>query len=255
MPRRPVKPEQKQKPKGRTPDAQAWIYGRHAAAAALQNPKRRIEKALATANGAAWAAQAGAAASFQIVRSEEIEAALPAGATHQGLALLSPEPAQPDLDGACAPATPSQPVVVLDQISDPQNIGAIFRSAAAFGARAVIGQDRRTPPLAGVLAKAAAGAVERLPCVRVVNISRTLKELKEMGYLIVGLAGQSDTEIGDIPGDQPIALVLGAEGAGLRRLTRRDCDVLARIPIDAGVESLNVSNAAAVALYALRCGR
>jgi 23S rRNA (guanosine2251-2'-O)-methyltransferase len=138
---------------------------------------------------------------------------------------------------------------VLDQITDPQNIGAIFRTAAAFGARAAIVQDRRTPPLSGALAKAAAGAVETLPVVKAVNISRALEALKDLGYYCAGLASEGAAPITELPKDRPIAIVLGAEGAGLRQLVGETCDGLFRIPIDPVMESLNVSNASAISLY------
>ena len=142
-------------------------------------------------------------------------------------------------------------MVVLDQITDPQNIGAIFRSAAAFGASAVIVQERRTPPLSGALAKAAAGAVETVPCVAVVNIARAIEALQGLGRYCVGLAGEAEMMIGDTPKDTPMALVLGAEGAGLRKLVGETCDARVRIPIAPAMESLNVSTAAAVSLYEL----
>ncbi|MEZ5917049.1 MAG: RNA methyltransferase [Parvularculaceae bacterium] len=138
---------------------------------------------------------------------------------------------------------------MLDQITDPQNIGAVFRSAAAFGARAAVVQERRTPPLAGALAKAAAGAVETLPCVKAVNIARALEALKDLGYFCAGLAGAGAAPITELPTDKPVAVVLGAEGTGLRQLVGATCDGLFRIPINTSMESLNVSNAAAIALY------
>jgi 23S rRNA (guanosine2251-2'-O)-methyltransferase len=152
------------------------------------------------------------------------------------------------IEDACAPAQAGRPVLVLDQITDPQNIGALFRSAAAFGARAVIVQDRRTPPLSCALAKAAAGAIEKIPCVEVVNIARAIEALQELGYFCAGLAGDANTEIGSLP-VAPLALVMGAEGDGLRRLVAEKCDQLFRIPIQSDMESLNVSTAAAISLY------
>lgn len=168
---------------------------------------------------------------------------------HQGLAVEALDLERARLKDVCEPDGSKRPVVVLDQITDPQNIGAVFRSAAAFGARASIVQDRRTPPLSGVLAKAAAGAVETLPCVKAVNISRALEALKDLGYHCAGLAGESALPITAMPKDRPIAIVLGAEGAGLRQLVGETCDGLYRIPIAREMESLNVSNAAAIALY------
>jgi 23S rRNA (guanosine2251-2'-O)-methyltransferase len=142
-------------------------------------------------------------------------------------------------------------VLVLDSVTDPQNVGAIFRSAAAFGARALIMQDRRSPPLTGALAKAATGAIELVPHVRVVNISRTVEELRAWGYLTVALEGESSVELETaLAPNRPVAFVLGAEGKGLRSGVAEVCEARVRIPIAPGMESLNVSVAAAIALYA-----
>ena len=153
------------------------------------------------------------------------------------------------LKDACANPQAKTRVVVLDQITDPQNIGAVFRSAAAFGASAIIAQDRRTPPLSGALAKAAVGAIETLPCVRVVNIARALEALHDLGFHCAGLAGQGAQDLTTLPPATPLAIVMGAEGSGLRPLVAQNCSQLYKIPINSNVESLNVSNAAAIALY------
>ena len=182
-------------------------------------------------------------------KPEKIDALLPDGAVHQGIAADVEDLPRARLKDVCTPDGPRDCVVVLDQLTDPQNIGAIFRSAAAFGARAIIVQERRTPPLSGALAKAAAGAIERVPCVKVVNIARALEALQNLGYHCAGLAGGGRKALQEIPGDRPCALVMGAEGAGLRDLVSKTCDGLYRIPISANVESLNVSTAAAVSLY------
>lgn len=232
-----------------------WLYGRHAVAAALANPARKVKRVLATKNAAGWLAEAGvseaALARLEDARPEVIDQILQPGAVHQGLAALVEDLPRARLKDVCDPAQRGRPVLVLDQITDPQNIGALFRSAAAFGACAVIVQDRRTPPLAGALAKAAAGAVEIVPCVEVVNISRAIEGLQGLGYFCAGLSGDAQTDIAELP-DAPIALVMGAEGGGLRQLVAATCDALYRIPIAAGVESLNVSNAAAISLYETR---
>ena len=183
-----------------------------------------------------------------VVESGEIARELPPGAAHQGLALAA-APLEPlALDEIAEPAEGL--LVMLDQVTDPQNVGAVFRSAAAFGARAVILQDRHAPAFSGALAKAAAGALEQVPAVRVVNLARALETLNDAGWRTVGLAGQADAELAEALGEPaPTVLVLGSEGEGLRRLVGEHCDVLARIPMPGGFESLNVSAAAAIALY------
>jgi 23S rRNA (guanosine2251-2'-O)-methyltransferase len=230
-----------------------WIYGRHAAAAALLNPKRRISRGFATKNALDWLKEFGVSEDrvsiLEDARPDAIDRLLHQGAVHQGLAVEAFDLDRARLKDVCEPDGANRPVVVLDQITDPQNIGAIFRSAAAFGARAAIVQERRTPPIAGALAKAAAGAVETLPIVKAVNVSRALEALKDLGYHCAGLAGAGAAPIASMPKDRPIAIVLGAEGSGLRQLVGETCDARYRIPIDPAMESLNVSNAAAIALY------
>ncbi|HVV32810.1 MAG TPA: 23S rRNA (guanosine(2251)-2'-O)-methyltransferase RlmB [Vitreimonas sp.] len=224
----------------------SWIWGVHASLAALANPARKIERVVATRN-AALKLPAGVEA--HILGPDAIDGMLPPGAVHQGLAVRA-APIEPlDLEAACAPAD-TRSVLILDGVTDPQNVGAAFRSAAAFGARAVILQDRKSPPLTGVLAKAAAGAIELVPHVRVTNIARTIEALRGMGYLTLGLEGETDLAIADALKDQrPAALVLGAEGKGLREGVAEACEKRVRIPIASTMESLNVSVAAAIALY------
>jgi 23S rRNA (guanosine2251-2'-O)-methyltransferase len=235
-----------------------WLYGRHAAAAALANRRRVILRGLASKNARDWLAAldlpADRLALVDEARPDAIDRLLPAGAVHQGIAVEALDLPRARLKTVCRPDDQKRPVVVLDQITDPQNIGAIFRSAAAFGARAAIVQERRTPPLSGALAKAAAGAIETLPVVKAVNIARALEALKELGYFCAGLAGEAAAPIAALPRDRPAAIVLGAEGAGLRPLVAATCDALFRIPIQPIMESLNVSNAAAIALYEARQG-
>ncbi len=227
-----------------------WIWGRHAVDAAVANPRREGLRRLLSAPGkSAHLETAFGARGLRIERLEahEIGRMLPAGAVHQGLALLA-DPLEPvGLDALAAPA--QGVLVLLDQVADPQNVGAILRSAAAFGARGVILQDRRAPALSGALAKAAAGAVDQVPCARVVNLSRALETLADHGWRAVGLAGQADTALDQAFDGGPVVLVLGSEGEGLRRLVSEHCDVLAVIPMPGGFESLNVSTAAAIALY------
>jgi 23S rRNA (guanosine2251-2'-O)-methyltransferase len=226
-----------------------WIYGRHAVAAALANPQRRIRRLVATRNAADWLTERGLTRAADDLKPHEIDRLLQPGAVHQGLAAEVDDLPRARLKDVCVSDGDMRPVVVLDQITDPQNIGAVFRSAAAFGARAIIVHERRTPPLAGALAKAAAGAIETLPCVKAVNISRALEALTELGYHCAGLAGEAELAIGAMPKTMPAAIVLGAEGDGLRQGVAANCSALYRIPIRPGVESLNVSNAAAIALY------
>lgn len=236
-----------------SPEASLWLYGRHAVAAALKNENRPLRRVIATKNALEWLRAENAPAAIlnkiAIATAEEIDGYLQKGAVHQGVAAEVDDLPRARLKSVCADPRPEAPVVVLDQITDPQNIGAIFRSAAAFGARAIIVQDRRTPALAGALAKAAAGAVETLPCVSVVNISRTIEALQGLGFYCAGLAGEAEDSIRALPRQTPVALVMGAEGDGLRKLVGETCDGLYKIPMAPGVESLNVSNAAAIALY------
>jgi 23S rRNA (guanosine2251-2'-O)-methyltransferase len=239
----------------RASDASArdWIWGLHAVEAALANPLRPAPQRLLANPERAKALSAllrrqNISVAIETQENGEIALLLPAGAVHQGLAIKAPEIEAVDLADL---ATPAQGVILmLDQITDPQNIGAIFRSAAAFGARGVVLQDRHAPPLTGALAKAAAGGIERCAHARVVNLSRALDELTDLGWRTVGLAGGGDQELGEALDGGPVVLVLGSEGEGLRRLVAERCDVLARIGLAQHMESLNVSAAAAVALYA-----
>ena len=250
------------------PGAQSWLYGRHAVIAALANPERRWRRvavlAGAEAEAAALVAAAGARFEGPMAQSvgERVEVLdraafnliLPDGAVHQGWALevLPLEP--PDLDDVLR-ATEASPgrsvVVVLDQITDPHNVGAVLRSAAAFGAAAVIVAEHGAPPITGTLAKAASGALDCLKLVRVVNLSRALDRLKEAGYWCCGLDESATQPLAALDLGDRVALVLGSEGGGLRRLVREHCDYLARLPTLPVLPSLNVSNAAAIALYEL----
>ena len=221
----------------------------HASLAALANPARRIERVLATRNAASRLPDG---VEPQILDPDAIDGMLPSGAVHQGLAVRA-FPLEPlDLDQACAPPD-GRSVLILDGVTDPQNVGAAFRSAAAFGARALILQDRKSPPLTGVLAKAAAGAIELVPHVRVVNLGRAVEHLRNIGYLTVALEGEAELTLEDLQADaRSVAFALGAEGKGLRPGIVEACEMRARIPIAPAMESLNVSVAAAIALYAVR---
>jgi 23S rRNA (guanosine2251-2'-O)-methyltransferase len=227
-----------------------WLWGWHAVEAALANPARESFKRLLVSPTRAhdMEAKAGkAGVRIEMMEGADIARLLPAGAVHQGVALLA-EP----LDGVDLNSLiegPSGVILMLDQLTDPQNVGAIFRSAAAFGARGVVLQDRNAPALTGALAKAAAGAVDAIPHARVVNLSRALELLAEGGWRAVGLDGSAALTLEEALDERPTVLVMGSEGDGLRRLVAEHCEVLAKIPMPGGFESLNVSNAAAVALY------
>jgi len=224
----------------------SWIWGIHASLAALANPARRIERVVASRNAASRLPEG---AEPQILDPDAIDGMLPPGAVHQGLAVRA-LPLEPvDLQAACAPPD-GRSVLILDGVTDPQNVGAAFRSAVAFGARAVVLQDRKSPPLTGVLAKAAAGAIEQVPHVRVVNLGRAIETLRALGYVTVALEGDVDLSLADALADKrAAALVLGAEGKGVRPGVSEACEKRARIPIAPAMESLNVSAAAAIALY------
>src|SRR5215469_3313866 len=241
--------------------AAAWLYGRHAVEAALGNPARRCQRLVAlreTASDAETLLRGARAkpprAGVEIVERRALEKILPQGAVHQGLALAAePLPATDFETIVAAAATPGTPqiAVVLDQVTDPHNVGAILRSAAAFGALAVIVPEHGAPSVTGALAKAASGALEEVPLLRVTNLSRTLEKLKQAGFWSLGLDEHAEQTIAALDLPERVVLVLGAEGSGLRRLTREHCDFLARLPTRSAMASLNVSNAAAVALYAL----
>jgi 23S rRNA (guanosine2251-2'-O)-methyltransferase len=226
-----------------------WLWGWHAVVAALENPARApAKRVLASADRArALSGRFPDAPAPEIMESAAITQALPPGAVHQGLALRTPLIEPVALAELAMPARGL--ILMLDQVTDPQNVGAVFRSAAAFGARGVIVQDRHAPPLTGALAKAAAGAVDRIPHARETNLSRALERLADLGWRSVGLDSAAQGELADVLDGSPTVLVMGSEGEGLRRLIREHCDALARIPMPGGLESLNVAAAAAVALY------
>jgi 23S rRNA (guanosine2251-2'-O)-methyltransferase len=227
------------------------FWGRHAVAAALDKPERRVLKAWATREASSFM-QFPDNVAVTLAEPPDLGRLVPADAPHQGV-VIEVEPLEDVwLSDVLGEAGEQALVLVLDQVTDPHNVGAILRSAAAFGAIAIVTQDRHSPPESGALAKAASGALERVPWVRVVNPSRALDELAEAGFWRIGLAGEAETVLADALGPQRVALVLGAEGPGMRANVRDHCDALARLPIEDEMESLNVSNAAAVALYAAR---
>jgi 23S rRNA (guanosine2251-2'-O)-methyltransferase len=252
--RNPKPPRPQPAPDRRTAEGGAiWLHGLHPVAAAVGNPARRLRRLLLTAEGEAELA-ARVPPPWRVlherVRREDLAAILGAEAVHQGLALLA-DPLEPPPLPRLLEATDG-PVLVLDQVTDPRNVGAILRSAAAFGAACVVVQERHAPQETGSLARAASGALEAVPMVREVNLSRALLTLKDAGLWVVGLEAAGPVTLAQSGlGGRRVALVLGAEGEGLRRLTRETCDELVRLPIRPQMESLNVSAAAAVALYEL----
>jgi 23S rRNA (guanosine2251-2'-O)-methyltransferase len=228
-------------------DAPAILYGWHTVTAALGNPARHVRKFLATENAARRLADEAIApeAIPEVVRPSAIDERLLPDAVHQGLYLEADPLPSPSISDLPARGL----VLVLDQITDPHNVGAIFRSAAAFGAAAIVTTERHSPDAAGALAKAASGALELVPLATVQNLARALGELRERGFLLVGLDSEGESDLADLSLRAPLALVLGAEGKGLRQLTRETCDRLARIDVPGALKSLNVSNAAALSLY------
>lgn len=218
---------------------------------ALKNPERQHRKLWATREGVA-SLDGELPADFPIEYADVADLArlVAKDAPHQGL-VLECAPLEDVFLDEVALGEAERPIVVLDSVTDPHNVGAILRSAAAFNAAAIVTQDRHAPPEGGVLAKAASGALESVPWVRVVNLARTLEELAEAGYWRIGLAGEAEATFAETMPTGPVAIVLGAEGEGLRHNIAAHCDALARLPISSAIESLNVSNAAAIALYAV----
>ena len=225
------------------------FWGKHAVSAALDNPDRKVLRAWATREASEFM-QFPKEVQVTLAEAPDLGRLVPGDAPHQGI-VIEVEPLEDAwLDDVLAEAPERAVLLVLDQVTDPHNVGAILRSAAAFGAVGIVTQDRHSPPEGGALAKAASGALERVPWVRVVNLARALEQIGEAGFWRIGLAGEADADLKAALGPPRVALVLGAEGAGMRQNTREHCDALARLPITDSMESLNVSNAAAVALYA-----
>jgi 23S rRNA (guanosine2251-2'-O)-methyltransferase len=233
-----------------------FIWGIHAATAALANPERPIVRLWATDNAALRLADGIAARGVQPERvtPKDLDRRLGPDTVHQGILIeVGPLPEQ-DLPALAECIVERGPLVVLDQVTDPHNVGAILRSAAVFGAAGIMMTRRHSPPLAGALAKAASGALEAVPIALVQNLARGLEELKAAGVVIVGLDGAAEALLDDVMLDgslsgRAVALVLGAEGRGLRQLTAQSCDRVCRIGGDGPIGSLNVSNAAAVSLH------
>ena len=232
-----------------------WIYGHHAVAAVLANPGRKILRLIATADAAAKLREDAsvpreALTHIRNAARTDIDAVTGANAVHKGIAVLT-LPVRHDLAEALEriSANPEACVVVLDQVTDPHNVGAVLRSVAAFGAAAVVAPDRHAPEETGAMAKAASGALDKIPYIKAVNLVRALEQLKTSGFWLVGLAADAPVQLSSVPLKGRIALVLGTEGGGLRRLVRETCDHVASVPMGGDMESLNISNVAAVALY------
>jgi 23S rRNA (guanosine2251-2'-O)-methyltransferase len=222
------------------------LYGWHTVMAALANPERRFRRLLATENAGRRLAEEkpSPGVKLEMVRPEAIDALLGPDAVHQGLYAETDPLPSPALEEVA-----SGVLLVLDQITDPHNVGAILRSAAAFAVTGVVTTARHSPEATGVLAKAASGALEYVPIVTVGNLAQALRTLKDLGTLLVGLDSSGEADIAKVTFAAPVALVLGAEGKGLRQLTRTTCDVVARLELPGAIKSLNVSNATALALY------
>jgi 23S rRNA (guanosine2251-2'-O)-methyltransferase len=232
------------------PAGRPRFWGRHAVTAALANPERTVRKMWGTREALA-ALELPSVVPVTYADVADLARLVPSDAPHQGL-VIEVEPL-PDLwlgELLDRGQDNRKPLIVLDQVTDPHNVGAVMRSALAFDALGIVTQDRHAPPESGALARAASGALERMPWVRVVTLARALDEVAEAGFWRIGLTGHATVSLGEALGHTRPALVLGAEGEGMRANTEAHCDQLARLPISPLVESLNVSNAAAIALYA-----
>ncbi len=236
------------------PDGPVILYGWHTVTLALANPERRIRKLTLTENAARRLADENIPTRVtpEIVRPQEIDRLLSPDAVHQGLLAEADPLPSPDIETLAQEGM----VLVLDQITDPHNVGAILRSAAAFAVKAIVTTARHSPEATGVLAKAASGALELVPLITVQNLARALTALNERGFQTVGLDSEGSADLSAVALREPLALVLGAEGKGLRQLTRETCSVVARLDMPGEIKSLNVSNAAVLALYvgAVRLG-
>lgn len=252
-------PERQRPARRDQPGSALWIFGVHPVSEVLANKQRKIHRLAATPEAQHQIAeplrQAGKSHVYPIVLETfdraALERLLPAGVVHQGVAVLVEPLESPDILEVCdrAESAGSFLLLILDQVTDPHNVGAILRSAAAFGAQSVIVTERNAASESGVLAKSASGALEHVPLVPVTNLARAMAQLKEAGFWCIGLAAEAAETLAEIDLSGRVAIVLGAEGAGLRRLTRDTCDKLARLPTQGPIGQLNVSNAAAIALY------
>ena len=227
------------------------LWGRHAVEAALKNPARTHRKLWATRDAiASLDGELPEGFPVEYAEAQDLARLVTGDAPHQGLVLECEALADRHLDEFLSDDA-TRPVIVLDQVTDPHNVGAILRSAAAFSAAAIVTQDRHAPPESGVIGKSASGALETVPWVRVVNLSRALDEMADAGYWRIGLDGDTQATLAEALPTGPVAIVLGAEGEGMRHNVVQHCDAIAKLPISSAIESLNVSNAAAIALYAV----
>ena len=258
MARKPARIIEKERARKASAAETLWLFGLHAVRDALANPARQKLRLVVTRNAADRLAEDIAATDLapEIADPRSFPAPLDPGSVHQGAALEVRALDWGRLEDIALSDGEGPPrLVLLDRVSDPHNVGAILRSAEVFGARAVVAPSRHSAPETGALAKTASGALERQPYLRVPNLGNAIETLKGMGFLVIGLDGEGPVEITEAAEQvrgRPAALVLGAEGPGLRARTRELCDILARIPSAGAFGSLNVSNAAAVSLYALR---
>ncbi len=229
------------------------LWGRHAVTAALANPERTLRKLWGTHDAIAALGLSPSVLTIQYAEAADLGRMVPSDAPHQGL-VLECDPLPDRWLDELFEMTPDpgdrRPILVLDQVTDPHNVGAVLRSAVAFDALGIVTQDRHSPPESGALARSASGALEIMPWIRVVNLARALDEMAEAGYWRVGLTGHTQLLLPDAMPVGKLALVLGAEGEGMRQNTEAHCDALAKLPISPRMESLNISNAAAIALYA-----
>ena len=237
-----------------------WIYGSHACRAALANPRRTIHELLLTESAANRLNLPSGGVVPQIVEPKYIDKKLPNGTVHQGIALKAAPLEWPNLETIADAAPDDGLILVLDQITDPHNVGAMLRLSSAFGVSAIVMQTRKAPPLSGALAKVAVGCLETIPVCLETNIANTLQNLQRIGWQVTGLAGETENDLSDVlhSGTKQV-IVMGAEGPGLRDRVRKTCDQLARIPmrsraVAGEAESLNVATAAGIALYEARRG-
>ena len=239
----------------KNPSGTYWIYGFHTVLAALNNPNREIKRVVISKN-ISHPTLRNKQFKIENLSNTELKALLPEGSVHQGIACLVDTLRTPTLECFCENFADIQHacVIILDQVTDPQNIGAVIRSAAFFGAQAVIVKDRNTPPITGVIAKAASGGLEKTLLIRTTNISRAINLLKKKGFWCIGFDSRAKTNFESLKISQPTGIVLGAEGYGLRKLVRQSCDQLVKIQGNGELKNLNISNAAAVALYEIKKG-